>query len=159
MLTASLASGCTANSTAAAAAVLFAVHPLASEAVNMASGRSELLCALGLLLGLRGHLAWLRGRVAPLGAGALATAAGAVLACGSKETGVLLPALLLAQQLIVAGWPRDRAGLWRAAARLLPAAAVTVVYLAARKALLGQATVALAGRAGNDPMFGATRDL
>jgi tetratricopeptide (TPR) repeat protein len=140
---------------AVAAAVLFAVHPLASEAVNMVSGRSELLCVLGLLIGLRGHLAWLRGRPA----GAFATAAGAVLACGSKETGVLLPALLLAQQLIVAGWPRGRADLWRAAARLLPAVAVAVVYLAARKALLGQATVALAGRAGNDPMYGHTRDL
>jgi tetratricopeptide (TPR) repeat protein len=154
---------------AVAAAILFAVHPLASEAVNMVSGRSELLCVLGLLLGLRGHLAWLRGSRAPLrgsraplrgpGAFAFATAAGAVLACGSKETGVLLPALLLAQQLIVAGWPRGRTALRVAVARLLPAVVVTVVYLAARKALLGQATVALAGRAGNDPMYGHTRDL
>src|SRR5262249_52308899 len=64
---------------AAAAAVLFAVHPLASEAVNMVSGRSELLCLLGLLLGLRGHLAWLRGNAASLRerrAAAFATAAG-----------------------------------------------------------------------------------
>ena len=38
-------------------ALLFGVHPLASEAVNMVSGRSDLLMTLGLLLGIRCHFA------------------------------------------------------------------------------------------------------
>ena len=42
-------------------AALFAVHPLASEAVNLVSARSELLSAAGLLIGLLAHLHRLRG--------------------------------------------------------------------------------------------------
>lgn len=41
--------------TAAFAALLFAVHPLHSEAVIPATGRAELLCALFVILGLLAH--------------------------------------------------------------------------------------------------------
>src|SRR5262249_3500623 len=102
------------------AALLFAVHPLASEAVDMVSARSEVLCVLGLLLAMRGHLAWIGGRAA----GAAATALGALIACGSKETGVVLPVLLLWQELLRAGVPRTGAAWRRGGCRLLPALAV-----------------------------------
>jgi tetratricopeptide (TPR) repeat protein len=139
-----------------AAAALFAVHPLASEAINLVSARSELLLALGLLLGLRAHLGWLRG-----GRGATAVVgmlAGGLIACGSKETGVVLPALLVVQAWCL-GSRRARAGLGAHAALLAPLVALVLGYLALRKLLLGQTTVALLGRTGDDPTLGHGRDL
>jgi len=141
----------------AVVAALFAVHPLASEAVNLVSARSEVLAAFGMLVALHAHLSWERtGRAAIAVAGMFA---GTVLACGSKETGVVLPVVAAAQ----AFWLR-RAGLpwsrWRRAALgLLPIVAVVVVYLVARKLLLGEATVQLLGRTGDDPTSGHGRSL
>ncbi len=86
-------------------ASLFAVHPLASEAVNLVSARSELLLAFGVLLALRAQRAWQAG--APAAPALLAVLVGTTIACGSKETGVVLPALLAAQEL--ACW-RQRGG-------------------------------------------------
>ncbi|MBM4060751.1 MAG: hypothetical protein FJ265_06615 [Planctomycetes bacterium] len=140
-----------------AAAALFAVHPLASEAVNLVSARSELLLVLGLLVGLRSHLAWLRGgSPVPAVAGMVG---GALLACGSKETGVALPALVFAQAWVErpGRWDLARAG--RALRTVLPALAVVVAYLVLRKLLLGQATVSLLDRAGGDPLSGHGRTL
>jgi tetratricopeptide (TPR) repeat protein len=140
-----------------AGAAVFAVHPLLSEAVNLVSARSELLLVLGLLVGLRCQLAWLRGGQRALGV--FGMVGGALLACGSKETGVVLPALLLAQ-----GWSvrreRWRVSHWgRAVSGVLPVIALVVVYLVLRKVLLGQATVSLLGRAGEDPTSGHGRTL
>lgn len=138
-------------------AALFAVHPLASEAINLVSARSELLSAFGVLVALIAHLQIERrsGRIGAWGGLVL----GAVLACGSKETGVVLPVLLVAQGLCRRHRLPDRAGLRRTAAAVLPAVAVVVVYLIARKLLLGQATVQLLGRAGEDPTSGYGRTL
>lgn len=138
-------------------AALFAVHPLASEAVNLASARSELLLVLGLLVALRGHLRALRGRLD--GRAVLAVTGGAVLACGCKETGVVLPALCLAQtwwaRRAVPGFAGFGRGLWAMA----PAVVVVVVYLLARHALLGQVAVPLLDRPGGDPRAGSGRTL
>ena len=87
-----------ARRTAVVVSALFAVHPLASEAVNMVSVRSELGCILGMLVALRGHQRWRAGQQG----GAVLVALGAAFACGSKETGALLPLLLAAQQWIFA---------------------------------------------------------
>lgn len=143
--------------TAGCIAACFAVHPLASEAINLTSARSELLAAVGILVTLSAHLGWQRG-----GSGVRAVVgmvSGAVLACGSKETGAVLPAVCCAQALwlrhgglAVGGWRR----LWTG---LLPVVAVVLVYLVARKLLLGEATVALLGRTGEDPMAGHSRSL
>lgn len=147
-------------------ALLFAVHPLASETVNLVSARSELLVLLGLLLGLHGHLQLLGGRRGGLWLVLLGT----VVACGGKETGVLLPGLLLLQEWLF--WPRQpfrveagyvverrpRAG--QALQRLWPAALLVVGYLLARRAMFGHATVDLGvGHDGSDPMSGHDRDL
>jgi len=139
------------------AAALFAVHPLASEAINLVSARSELLSVFGMLVALVAHVAWQRRRanVWPLALAVL----GCVLACGSKETGVVLPGLLLVQTFCL----RHRAptfGEWRrAAAVVLPLVALVVVYLLARKAFLGEATVQLLDRKAADPLHGHGRTL
>ncbi len=141
----------------AVVAALFAVHPLASEAVNLVSARSEVLAAFGMLLALHAHLSWERsgGRLLPV----VGMLVGAVLACGSKETGVVLPVVAAAQTF----WLR-RAGMawsrWRhAALGLVPIVVAVVVYLVARKLLLGEATVQLLGRTGDDPTSGHGRSL
>ncbi|MCU0864782.1 MAG: hypothetical protein MUC36_13420 [Planctomycetes bacterium] len=138
-------------------AACFAVHPLASEAVNLTSARSEVLAAVGILVALLAHLGWQRG-----GSGLRAVTGmvfGTVLACGSKETGAVLPVVCCAQALwlrhgglAVGGWRR----LWTG---LLPVIAVVLTYLVARKLLLGQATVALLDRSGEDPLAGHSRSL
>ncbi|MHC5065642.1 MAG: glycosyltransferase family 39 protein, partial [Planctomycetota bacterium] len=73
------------------AGMFFAVHPLASEAVNMISSRSDQLMVFGLLMGMRCHLEAMAGSRW----GLLGTMLAACIACGSKETGVILPVCLL----------------------------------------------------------------
>jgi tetratricopeptide (TPR) repeat protein len=142
---------------ATVAAVLFAVHPLASEAINLTSARSELLSLCGLLAGLLAHLAYVR-RTATGGAVGL-TVVAAVIACGSKETGVVLPALCALQAWLVlparqpwSTWRRQLLG-------LLPMVAVVIGYLLVRKVLLGQVAVPLLARDGGDPLSGHGRTL
>ena len=76
------------------AALLFALHPVQTEAVTYASGRSSSLVAsfyLGaLLVYLRGGPAW-------------ASLALFALACGTKETALTLPAALLLCELASGG--------------------------------------------------------
>ncbi len=142
---------------AAIAALWFGVHPLASEAINLVSARSELLAGVGLLVGLHAHLSWQR---RSSGAWAMfGMVAGTVLACGSKETGVVLPVLCVAQAVCLRhAWP-DRAAWRRLLLGLVPVVAVVLGYLIARKLLLGTATVQLLGRVGDDPTSGHGRSL
>jgi cytochrome c-type biogenesis protein CcmH/NrfG len=76
-----------------AGAALFAVHPLQSEAVAYVSGRSELMCAVWFMAAV------LFARAAML-SGSRARGAGAIvcglLAIASKETGLMLPLVVLA---------------------------------------------------------------
>jgi tetratricopeptide (TPR) repeat protein len=128
-------------SAAWAAALLFAVHPAHAEAVDAIAGRGELLALLLCLLSIRLYSRALdcgsgavRGRVVRLGASALAYA----LACGAKETAVVLPALLAAVHLARSGRagepPRRAGGILRG---LGPHLLVLVAYLAVRWAVLG----------------------
>ncbi len=139
------------------AGTVFAVHPLAGEAVAMVSARSDQLLLTGFLVAMRSHIAVLEGvRHAWLG-----TLLGSVVACGSKETGVLLPLVLATvewQRVVApAGW---RGAPWRnIAARLMPSAGVAVVYLVLRKLLLGIATASPSLTGGTDVTVGAGRDL
>ncbi len=138
-------------------AALFAVHPLASEAVNLVSARSELLAALGIVMALFAHVSWQRrrGQIAPLLVMLLAT----VLACGAKETGVVIPGLLLVQTFCLRHRMANAADWRRAIAGIAPVVALVVGYLIVRKLLLGQATVQLLGRTGEDPSSGYGRTL
>ncbi|MBL8729991.1 MAG: hypothetical protein JNM25_16320 [Planctomycetes bacterium] len=139
------------------AAALFAVHPLLSEAINLVSARSELLLGCGVLLTLLAHRRWQRARRP--GLAMVGMVFGTMVACGSKETGVVLPALLAAQ--VLAARARDGARLdWRrAVAGVLPVVMLVLAYLVLRRVLLGQATVDLLARGGGDPTTGHGRTL
>ncbi len=134
-------------------AALFAAHPLASEAVNMISGRSELLLVAALVGGMHCHMSAMDGRrLAHVG-----TVLCAIAACGSKETGVILPVLLAVLEGLRAMRTRWD---WRAiAVRLLPAATVVVAYLIVRDVLFGVATTSVRWQGGSDPNTGHGRDM
>ncbi|MCC6849387.1 MAG: tetratricopeptide repeat protein [Deltaproteobacteria bacterium] len=132
--------------TALAAAMLFATHPIHTEAVANVVGRAELLAAAGFLLAWR---AWLAadaaapGRAAPWLAAAVAAY---FLAMCAKENAIALPAVLLLADLVgrraapaepgarVAALVRRRAP--RYAALLATAAA----FVAVRSAVIGRVT-------------------
>lgn len=85
---------------ALAGAALYAVHPLASEAVAYVSGRRDLLCAAFSLLALRSWWWFLeRGGGGRRSSGrewwfaVVGVVAGSALAIGSKETALVLPLL------------------------------------------------------------------
>jgi tetratricopeptide (TPR) repeat protein len=115
---------------ALAAGLLFAVHPVHSESVAWAAGRSDVLATAFLLaaLVLHGAPVWSWGRGALTGIAALA-------ALGAKETGVALYPLVLLRDLLVrpvarplAVWIRGYAGL----------VAAGVVYVLLRRHALGE---------------------
>jgi len=107
---------------AAAAAILFAVHPIHTEAVASVVGRAELLSALFVLA------AWYW-RSRPV-------AALVLFVCGllSKENAVVLPGLLLAEDLAGRRLP---SGPKEAARRYLAPLAAVGAYLGLRLAVLG----------------------
>jgi hypothetical protein len=126
-----------------AIAALFAVHPVHVEAVANVVGQSELLVALSSILAAT---IYVRMRSAESGKGARYIVAIAVLyavACFSKETGFLLPALLIAAELTVVGAQlepprRTLAARARELGLLCGAcAAISVVYLLVRRSVLG----------------------
>jgi hypothetical protein len=75
------------------AALLFAIHPLLTEAVGYISGRSELLCGAFLLLALHAGRAALLSRSRRT-AWLLSALGCWMLALGSKETALLFPVIL-----------------------------------------------------------------
>ncbi len=116
---------------AAAAAALFALHPLRVESVVWVTERRDVLSGLFLLLSLR---AWLAYTAAPGRRGAYALALAAYVAClFSKASAVGWPLVLLALDV----WVLER-GPWRARVReKLPYLALALGFAAL--ALLGQA--------------------
>jgi hypothetical protein len=85
------------------AAALFAVHPVHVEAVANGVGQSELTAALAVVGALALYLSWRRSApLQPLSGSQTAWLAGLYLvACGTKEHGVVLPALLLLAEFTV----------------------------------------------------------
>lgn len=122
---------------ALAAAAIFAVHPLHTEAVTGIVGRSELLMALGVLLALRWYLrGGAPGQLIPRYA--LASWGAFLVALSSKEQAMVLPALLLLSDFTMeAGpgrWRRLIRSAWR---RQLGYGLVLGVFLGVRIAVLG----------------------
>ncbi len=113
---------------AAAAAALFAVHPLQVESVSYASQASEVLAAalglLSVLLLLRAEARWRGARAAAAAAGAAALL---LLALGAKAVAVAVPAAFL----LVALGARPAAAPGRARRALLLAAPSLLVAAAA----------------------------
>lgn len=92
-----------------AAAVVFATHPMMTQAVGYISGRSEVISTTWLLLALLSARSWfLTGRAASLAV----TFALWLAAMMSKETAIVFPVALLAFDRLV--YPTDAAGRrWR----------------------------------------------
>lgn len=130
---------------AVAVAALFAAHPVHCDAVDSISGRSEVL---SLLLAVGALLAFLkRGRdpgARALSASNLLSAALYAGACLAKETGAVLPAVLLVHRVALtpraAGRPALGAEAWRP---LLPHLLVLVAYAGLRTAVLGRLSPAV----------------
>jgi tetratricopeptide (TPR) repeat protein len=119
---------------AAAAGVLFAVHPFNSEAVNYISARSSVLSACAELAALGAYTLWCRGRG---GWWRPASLVGAALALGAKESAVTLPLLLWLIDATVVR-PMDA---WRArAARVWPWVALVAAYVASRLLVVSDLT-------------------
>ena len=122
---------------AGAAGVLFAVHPVHTEAVTGISGRPELLAALFSLLALYLH------RLAPgAGRAALRYRAGVLFcfACAllSKESAITLLAVIPAMDALVPARDGRPAGpRSRLVSDYLPIAIVALAYLAVRRSVLG----------------------
>lgn len=106
------------------AAALFAVHPVHVEAVANIVGQAELLATLFAVLAVERYLAW-RHAGALSSAQRLALAGFTLLAILSKETGYVVPLLLLAARFTVLRSQRGRLGeLW-----LLQGAAIALGLL------------------------------
>ena len=116
---------------ALALAAIWGLHPLLTEAVTNIVGRADLLAALGVLAGL---LCYVRGASASgwRGVAWLAgLAAAQTVGLFSKESGAVLPGLMLLYDLT--WWERSR---WRRRARAYAAVAIPfVVYFALRSAI------------------------
>jgi len=124
---------------ALAAALVFAVHPLNTEAVSSVVGRAELLMTLGVLLAFY----WDLGKNPPprlVPRLSLASASAFALGIFSKEQAILLPVLL-----IIADGMRgeDSVGhpwwsvLWNGRLRYACYLTVAAIYLVARTAVVG----------------------
>ncbi|MGD9765810.1 MAG: tetratricopeptide repeat protein [Candidatus Binatia bacterium] len=118
---------------ALAAGALFAVHPIHTEAVNNIVGRAELLAALLLLVALLALVRASRGARRLWLAVAVVAFAGALLAKESAFTGIGLAAA-------VAWWVDPQRSPGRALAGMVPFAAVGLLYLPLRVAVVGSLT-------------------
>ncbi len=125
------------RTTAVLAALLFGVYPLHIEAVAWVSGVSEVQVAGCFLLSFLAYLAW-REPGRPRGVWMAASLVCFVLALLSKETAVVLPAVVFAYQWIhgdAAGWRRR---LRQSLAHAAPFLLMLVPYFAARYHALGR---------------------
>lgn len=103
-------------------ALVFAVHPLLSQAVGYVSARADLLCATFVLLTFLTARRFLMGGGWPWAAAAVA---GWLLGLGAKEVAAMLPLTLVAYDVLVL--PRQVSGRRRA---LLHAPLLTMVVVA-----------------------------
>jgi tetratricopeptide (TPR) repeat protein len=84
---------------AAAAALVFALHPANTEVVNYVSSRSESLAGVGVLVALCAYLRWRSGEAKGSTVLLLVSLFAFALALLSKATAIALPAMLLVVEL------------------------------------------------------------
>ena len=123
-------------------AVLFAVHPVHTEAVAWVSGRAELLAAFWGLLAFLAHRRADRG-MPKASLWRIAALAAWLVALGAKEMAATLPLLLLMTDALLghpSGWWRPR----RLATRYGPYAVAAVAYVAHRWSVVGKLGVVAA---------------
>ncbi|MFO7651615.1 MAG: tetratricopeptide repeat protein, partial [bacterium] len=117
----------------APAGALFGLHPMLADSVAYVSGRTDVLCGIGVALALLGLLSWL-GRLRRRSV--VLVWVGTAVALLAKETALVLPVATIGGLL----WARrGRLGRqdWAVAAGSV---AVAAGYLVARAAVLGSAT-------------------
>lgn len=123
---------------ARAAALLFAIHPVHTEAVTWVSGRAELLCAAFGIATLLAHRQAVRADSDRRAwAWRAATALALLAALGSKEHGITLLGVLVALDLLLPVRATGSPSRWLKDYALLVLA--TATYLALRVAVLGGA--------------------
>lgn len=115
------------------ATLLWAWHPSKVEAVSWISGRTDVLCTLGLLIATSGAARRFRG----LRHGLPLEIIGAFIAFSSKESAIVLPGLIAVEAWVAQGRPAFTSStLSSTALRSLPHAALCIVYLIGRSLFL-----------------------
>jgi tetratricopeptide (TPR) repeat protein len=110
------------------AALLFAVHPMMTEAVGYIAGRAEVLCATFFLLAVLAMRRWMMGGRAGW---LVVSIASWLLALASKEIAVMFPFVILAyDRLVCPGSREDRR--WRVTHLHVPVLVVGVIAVVAR---------------------------
>ena len=116
-----------------AAAALFAIHPTKAECVAWISGRTDLLCALGVLLAAEGIARRLRG----VRGGIALEIAGTIIAYLSKEQAVILPAFACVEAWVALGRPAIDLPTVKSALRTaVPQLGVAIGYVVLRALVL-----------------------
>jgi protein O-mannosyl-transferase len=114
-------------------ALVFALHPTKAENVAWISGRTDVLCMLGILLacfGLARRLKGVRGGIA-------LEVTGTLIAYGVKEQAIVLPAFVAVEAWVAAGRPTlTLNGLKGMALAALPQTIVAITYLVVRALVL-----------------------
>jgi tetratricopeptide (TPR) repeat protein len=139
---------------AALAAAVFGVHPIHTEAVDVAFNRSEILACLGVVSALLWTWRWRPRdpRIAWAGAGAIF-----LLALLSRESAVSLPVIVVLALWLLRPEPRMDGRGWALA---LAAFAVSfAVYLAMRQAAVGEPAGGILRSIGSEGMGGAEAPL
>lgn len=129
------------------AGVLFALHPIHTEAVASIVGRAELLMSLFCLLSIRFYLEASQSTDAQERRSFIVCLVCFFLSCLSKENGIATPALIFLAEICVClrlrDWSRfKRPQLSRLVLRYATLAAVALLYLLVRYLALGNLTLA-----------------
>lgn len=113
-------------------ALLFAVHPVQTEPVAWIAGRTDSLCALGLLVALLG----LRRSRYRRWSGLALLALGLVIALGAKEAAVVFPVLAAIEVWAWQPGPLDAGAARRVLGRIWPFIALSLLYFAVHRLLV-----------------------
>ena len=149
------------NLLALLATLAFGLHPFHSETLSLVSSRSEIIAAIGLLVALvtwfQAERVWLR---------ALGLLVGTLIACLGRETGVLVPGIVLFVEFLLPHPDKERKGFWASLPSAkewlaaIPSFFLVLVYLQLRKSLFHLTTVPWqVMKVHGDPMAGGTRSL
>jgi hypothetical protein len=129
---------------AAAAALLFAAHPVHVEAVAGLVGAAELLCALAALAGLRCYMRAAAPGTPHTGRALAAALLLALVAALSKETGLTALGTFLGYEWLI--WGAGDGKATSRGRRIAGVLAAGALYGAARRAVLGPQTLVTAWR-------------
>jgi hypothetical protein len=118
---------------AAAAALVFAIHPTKAESVAWIAGRTDVICMLAVLVASQG-MAW---RLAGRRLGYVLEIAGTVVAYLCKEQAIVLPAFAAVEAWLALGRPAiDVTTIRKLIPRVIPQTVLAVGYLVIRAAVL-----------------------